>query len=252
MKRYYISILKVLVLALTLLQSKTAHAQELAFLNKFYFPISDTTKFQPKFYQQSLDRRDSLIVGIYTMDHMLAMRKVVYYDKDKKEISRKEFHYDSLERLERFIEFNKAMDYENRVEFYPEGRVKSKRLSRDGQNLKIECFDEMGNFESCPIEATPIPYKGAKGWYSYLMSSLRFPEKARRTERSGTVYIYFEVDKEGNIANPEIMNPEEVFPSLAKEALRVVNSYPHKWLPGEKDGEAVSTFLSLPISFKVP
>lgn len=56
MNRYHIPTLKVLVLVFSLLQSKTTHAQELAFLNKFYFPISDTTKFQPKFYQQSLDK----------------------------------------------------------------------------------------------------------------------------------------------------------------------------------------------------
>jgi len=115
MKRYSIPTFKVLVLVLSLLQSKTTHAEELTFLNKFYFPISDIAKFQLKFYQQSSDRQDSLIVGIYTMDHMLAMRKVVYYDKDKEEISRKEFHYDSLERLESFMEFNVAMDYKNPV-----------------------------------------------------------------------------------------------------------------------------------------
>lgn len=51
------------------------------------------------------------------MDHMLAMRKVVYNDKGKNEISRKEFHYDSLERLESFMEFNTAMGYENSIEF---------------------------------------------------------------------------------------------------------------------------------------
>ena len=252
MKRYHITSMKVLAFILCLLQSKITHGQDFTYLNKFYFPIKDTNKFQPKFYQQSLERKDSLIVGIYTMDHKLAVKKVVYYDKDKKEISRNEFHYDSLVRLETYIEIDRTMNYENRVEFYPEGRVKSKRLSRDGQAVKIECYDELGNFKFCPIEATPVPYKGAHGWKKYLMSSLRFPENARRNARSGTVHIYFEVDRDGNIANPEIMNPEEVYPSLAKEALRVVKSYPYKWLPGEKDGEAVSTFLSLPVSFNAP
>lgn len=61
----------------------------------------------------------------------------------------------------------------------------------------------------------------------YLMSYLQFPTDARIKGQTGKVHVFFELDENGNIQNPEIMNPEEISPSLGKEVLRLIKAYPH-------------------------
>ena len=186
------------------------------------------------------------------MDHILSMRKVIYFDKDKKEISRKEFHFDSLERLKCFKVFNEAMGYEFCLDFFPEGGLKTRRILKDGEDLELESYDVKGNPISPPNEEAPIPFGGQNGWNKYLAMNLKYPQNARSRKKSGTVRVYFEVDKEGNMVNPEILNPEEVYPSLAEEALRVVKAYPYKWTPAQKGGEPITYSMNLPIKFNIP
>ncbi|NHE58479.1 energy transducer TonB [Cyclobacterium plantarum] len=42
------------------------------------------------------------------------------------------------------------------------------------------------------------------------------------------------------------------YPSLAKEALRVIKAYPHKWTPAQENGKSISSFIRVPIRFKMP
>ena len=70
----------------------------------------------------------------------------------------------------------------------------------------------------------------------------KYPEQAVEDGIEGTVFVTFEVESDGSITNPHIL--QGVHPLLDAEALRVVNIMP-KWKPG--DG---GTFI-LPITFKL-
>ncbi|MEX2567783.1 MAG: energy transducer TonB [Cyclobacteriaceae bacterium] len=240
------------VFILGLVFSMGTHAQGFSYLNKFRYPISDTSRYQPKYYQQSFENQDSLVVGIYTLDHNISGKKIIYFDKDKKETMRKEFFYDSLGSVEIYREKGFDLEYEFTIGFYPNGILKSRKVSKAGKEVKAEFFDELGNPTDPPNGAIPFPYGGQEGWNKYLAKNLKFPLNARSRRKSGTVYIYFGVDKEGYLVNPEIMNPEEVYPPLAKEALRVINAYPHKWTPAQQDGVLISSFMRIPIRFYAP
>lgn len=232
-----------------------AQAQEFSYLNKFRFPISDTTKYQAKYYQQSFDNQDSLVVGVYTLDHAIFSKKTMFFDEEKNETLSKIFFYDSLGNVESYREIDSVLDYEFEIGFYPNGIMRSKKVSRSGKEVKAEYFDEMGNptdFPEALRGVMPIPYEGELGWNKYLAKNIKFPLNALYRRKGGTVWIYFHLDKEGNIVNPEIMNPEEVYPSLAEEALRVVKDYPHKWTPAQKDGESVPIAMRVPIRFGTP
>jgi hypothetical protein len=232
-----------------------AQAQEFSYLNRFLFPISDTTEYQAKYYQQSFDNQDSLVAGIYTLHHTIYRKKIGYFDEEKEETLRKTFLYDSLGNVESYWEEDFVLDYEFKIGFYPNGTLKSRKVSRSGEEVKTEFFDEMGNPTGPPVAlegVMPIPYGGIVGWDSYLDENLEFPLKALYRKKGGTVYIYFHLDKEGNIVNPEIMNPEQVYPSLAEEGLRVVRDYPHQWTPAQKDGENISIAMHIPIVFTMP
>lgn len=243
------------IFTLGVVLSLGAQTQEFSYLNKFRYPISDTTKHQPKYYQQSFDNQDSLVAGIYTLDHTFVSKKIIFFDEEKKETLRKVFFYDSLGNVETYREIDSVLDYEFEIGFYPNGIVRSKKVSKAGEEVKAEYFDEMGNPTDLPDPlkgVMPIPYGGKIGWNNYLAKNAEFPLNALYRRKGGTVYIYFHLDKEGNIINPEIMNPEQVYPSLAEEALRLVRDYPHKWTPAQKDGENIPIAMRVPIRFGTP
>jgi hypothetical protein len=243
------------VFILGLVISLDVEAQEFSYLNRFRFPISDTTKYQAKYYQQSFENQDSLVAGIYTLDHTLYSKRIVYFDEEKEETLRKIFLYDSLGKVESYWEKDFVLDYEFKIGYYPNSVMKSKRVYMSGEEVKAEFFDEMGNPTAPPATlegVMPIPYGGQEGWNNYLAENMEFPLNALYRRKGGTVWIYFQLDKEGNIVNPEIMNPEEVYPSLAEEALRVVRDYPHQWTPAQKDGENIPIAMRTPIRFGTP
>ncbi|WP_051160113.1 energy transducer TonB [Cyclobacterium qasimii] len=243
------------VFTLGLVLTLDAQAQEFSYLNRFLFPISDTTKYQAKYYQQSFENQDSLVAGIYTLDHSIYSKKTVCFDEEKEETLSKTFLYDSLGNVKSYREKDFVLAYEFEIGFYPNGIVKSRRVSKSGEEEKVEFFDEKGNPTAPPAAlegVMPTPYGGMVGWNNYLAENLEFPLKALYRRKGGTVYIYFWLDKEGNIVNPEIMNPEQVYPSLAEEALRVVRDYPHQWTPAQKDGENISIAMRTPIRFETP
>lgn len=243
------------IFTLGVVMSMGAQVQEFSYLNKFRFPISDTTKYQAKYYQQSFDNQDSLVVGVYTLDHAIFSKKTIFFDEEKNEALSKVFFYDSLGNVETYREIDSVLDYEFEIGFYPNGIMRSKKVSRSGKEVKAEYFDEMGNPTDLPEAlrgVMPIPYEGELGWNKYLAKNIKFPLNALYRRKGGTVWIYFHLDKEGNIVNPEIMNPEEVYPSLAEEALRVVKDYPHKWTPAQQDGENIPIAMRIPIRFGTP
>jgi TonB family protein len=249
---FFTSTLRIFVFLLVLLCSITAHAQKSTYLNKYFFPISDTTKYKPKYYQQTYEKLDSLFISIYTLDHIIVKSKIISFDKDKMENNHTKLHVDSLGNLQGLTDFHVAKHSEYTVEYFPSGKIKSKQLSIDGKNLEGEYFDESGKPTPPPFEIPAIPYDGVAGWNMYLMSNLQFPTDAREKGQTGKVHVFFELDEKGKIQNPEIMNPEDISPSLGKEVLRVIKAYPHKWKPALKAGQPTRFSVKLPVGFYLP
>lgn len=246
------STLRIFVFLLVLLASSsiTAHAQKSSYLNKYFFPISDTTKYKPIYYQQSFIKQDSLFINIYSLDHIMVMRKVISFDKEKMDSIHTKLPVDSLGNLQGLQDFHVASEYN--FEYFPNGKIKSKQQFIEGKRLEGEYFDEEGKPTPPPFEIPAIPYDGVAGWNRYLMSNLQFPADARNNGQTGKVHVFFELDEKGKIKNPEIMNPEEISPSLGKEVLRVIKAYPHKWKPALKAGQPTRFSVKLPVAFHLP
>lgn len=82
----------------------------------------------------------------------------------------------------------------------------------------------------------------------WLGNNVKYPAIAEENGVQGRVIVRFFVDTEGNIQIPEVLR--SVDPSLDKEALRVVKSMP-KWIPAKKDGKALITVYTLPVTFQL-
>jgi protein TonB len=81
-----------------------------------------------------------------------------------------------------------------------------------------------------------------------LSDNVIYPAEAASNAIQGRVVVKFIVDRTGTIRDVVIL--QSLHPLLDKEALRAINTMP-KWIPGKQNGEAVSVYFQLPVSFRL-
>ena len=134
-----------------------------------------------------------------------------------------------------YVVYEAAMGITSRQDFYFHLIPKISLDSQDASEEKIYSFaDQM-----------PAPNFDMN---TFLSISLRYPENARDADISGRVIVRFVVEKDGSVTHFQILKGPGF--GLNDEAMRVVRLMP-KWIPGKKNGEAVRTYFTLPISFKL-
>lgn len=102
-------------------------------------------------------------------------------------------------------------------------------------------------YETCDIMPE---FPGGQGaLLQFLAKSIKYPVDAQKEKKDGRVSITFVIEKDGSITDAKIARP--LFPSLDKEALRVVNAMP-KWTPGKmNDGTIVRVQYTVPITYRL-
>lgn len=91
---------------------------------------------------------------------------------------------------------------------------------------------------------------GNSALQKYIANNTRYPQEALDKNLSGTIYVHFIVDADGNIFYPTISNPNPTMASLEKEALRLVKEMP-KWVAASNNGSNVYTKVKIPIKFSM-
>ena len=82
----------------------------------------------------------------------------------------------------------------------------------------------------------------------FMMQNLKYPKEAEKDGVSGTVRVYFIVEKDGTLTDVKV--PDSVHPALDAEAIRLVKAMP-KWAPAKVKGKAVSSKMVLPVQFRL-
>ena len=90
---------------------------------------------------------------------------------------------------------------------------------------------------------------GIDALYSYIGNNITYPEKAKQDSISGTVYIQFTIDSEGNPKDYKVLRG--INEELDEAALKVFKEMP-KWTPAENEGKNVATLMTMPIKFQLP
>lgn len=98
------------------------------------------------------------------------------------------------------------------------------------------------------VEDSPEFNGGMEAWNKFLSSTLHYPNKAKEMGIEGTVYVVFEIQKDGRVTNPEILRG--IGGGCDEEALRVIRQSPD-WIPGKQRGQEVAVRMRLPIRFKL-
>ena len=96
------------------------------------------------------------------------------------------------------------------------------------------------------VESMPVFPGGEAALYKYLAENTRYPEMARSAGISGTVYVSFVVEKDGYIADVQLLRG--IGGGCDEEAIRVVKNMPH-WTPGKQRNIPVRVLFSLGIKF---
>ena len=118
------------------------------------------------------------------------------------------------------------------------------------QRLKHNATQAIGNDDTVyrSVEQMPQFPGGEAELMKYLKSHINYPPKAAKNNIEGSVIVQFVVKKDGSIGEVKVLRSVEK--DLDKEAVRVVKSLP-KFTPGRHDGQAVSVWYTLPVSFKL-
>ncbi len=90
---------------------------------------------------------------------------------------------------------------------------------------------------------------GKKALQIFVANHVVYPAIARENGIQGTVHLRFEVTKTGTIGRIEILN-KTVDKLLQDASVDVIKTLP-KFKPGMQNGEKVSVWFSIPISFKL-
>jgi len=102
-------------------------------------------------------------------------------------------------------------------------------------------------YNSADLDSIPAFQGGPEALYMYLADSVVYPVAAMQKGIQGDVIMKFLIKENGKVSLVEVLQGEGL---LAEEATRVVGNMPD-WIPGYKNGKAVSTFFELPIKFKL-
>lgn len=90
---------------------------------------------------------------------------------------------------------------------------------------------------------------GQQSLMNWLAKNIRYPAAAQQADAQGRVVVKFIVETDGSISQPEIVH-SSANRDLDEEALRLISMMP-KWIPAMNDGQAVSSFFTLPITFRL-
>ena len=128
--------------------------------------------------------------------------------------------------------------------------------------LSISCFaqqnEKKGTIKIKKVETDTTIYStveempgypgGDQALFSFISSNMTYPDSAKFNGISGTCYITFTINTDGNVSNVRILRGVAGCPECDLEALRVILSMP-KWLPAKNKGRPVRVQYSLPIKF---
>ena len=110
--------------------------------------------------------------------------------------------------------------------------------------------NEMPRFPGCEDFAKKEERNtcSSKKLIEFMYKNIKYPEAAKKDGLEGTVVIDFVVQEDGSLAKFKIL--KDIGGGCGEESVRVMKMMP-KWIPGKKDGKAVSVNFKIPVKFRL-
>lgn len=97
-------------------------------------------------------------------------------------------------------------------------------------------------------ESMPAFMGGDPAMQWFIQMSMRYPKEELEAEMDGTVYVKFNIEKNGKVTDVTAVKGVPGAPGLSKEAVRIVQSFP-RWTPGCMNGNPVKVTMTIPVKF---
>jgi TonB family protein len=97
------------------------------------------------------------------------------------------------------------------------------------------------------VEQEPSFPGGKQAFANYLLTNVKYPDKARENKVKGIVYISFIVERDGSLTDIKLSS--NLSPEIDAEAIRLMKECP-KWNPGMQNGRTVRVAYTVPIGFR--
>ncbi|MDR1632436.1 MAG: TonB family protein [Dysgonamonadaceae bacterium] len=98
------------------------------------------------------------------------------------------------------------------------------------------------------VEQMPQFHGGDAELMKWLRDNINYPTIAAEQGIQGKVTLRFVVRPDGSVDDVQVVRSLE--PSCDKEAVRAVKKMP-RWIPGRQNGNPVSVYYSLPVTFRL-
>ncbi|WP_115462405.1 energy transducer TonB [Winogradskyella aurantiaca] len=153
------------------------------------------------------------------------------------------------------------------VEEIEETAIESTEITQDDaieervvavEDVEVEEVEEDIEVPFAVIESVPV-FPGCKGnndqlracfqrkMQEHLQKNFRYPEVAAEMGIKGKVFVFFLIDKNGNVSRIQSRGPDRM---LEVEAERIISKLP-KMEPGKQRNKPVGVPYSLPINFQL-
>ena len=96
------------------------------------------------------------------------------------------------------------------------------------------------------VEESPSFPGGDEARIRFLQENIKYPQIARESSISGTVYVTFVVERNGNVTDVRVLRG--IGGGCDEEAVRVIKAMPN-WSPGKQRGKPVRVQFNMPIKF---
>ena len=124
--------------------------------------------------------------------------------------------------------------------------------------LSFPVFGHSNDAQGDPLQPEDKVYKrvdimpsypgGTEAILAFIAENIQYPKDALEAGKQGTVVCEFVINKDGRFSDIRVVRG--LSPSLDKEAIRVIKSFP-KWEPGKNEGKVVRVLYTLPINFRI-
>lgn len=242
----YKSKMKFIAILLFLISLKTKGQTDTTTL---YFDQNwiETNKSNAKFYSLRYQLNDTLWqMKDFFIDGRIQMTGTFSDNKFKNRIG--EFRYYLEDGNLKSTSLYTRNDMTNKeIHYYKNGNVDYlyEYDNRTGDLITKEYFKENGD-KSVFIE--PAFKEGYERMNLFISNNIRYPKIARKRNIEGDVLVKFVIEKDGSIGEVTILESANTL--LNDEAIRVVKAMP-KWNPGNRDGEPLRIYYSIPIKFRL-
>ena len=119
------------------------------------------------------------------------------------------------------------------------------------QALNMEEVDKVPVYQGCDADASNEELMNCmtENMVKFIGQNFNYPEDAANQKKEGKIYVNFVVETDGYIS--EVTVARGVYPSLDKEAVRVIRLMPKFTSPAMNKGEKVRIQYTIPISAKL-